>query len=90
MNANDVMRMGRRRSRAPSKGRVHQRLATLEGVLRELHDEDRVLGRQSDQHDEADLPVDVEREPARPEAEEGAGHGDGHRQQTLNGSDQLS
>ena len=72
MNAKDVIRIGRSRSRAPSRAASTSGSPLLEGVLRELHDEDRVLGRQADQHDEADLPVDVEGEPSAAEAEERA------------------
>ena len=65
--------------------RVHQALALLEAVLRELDDQDRVLGGEADQHDEADLAVDVEGEAAREEAEEGADHRDRHGEQHAEG-----
>ena len=59
MKAKAVIRIGRRRSRAPRQRRVDERLALLVLVLGELDDQDGVLGRQADQHDQADLRVDV-------------------------------
>ena len=40
-------------------GGVDDGLAVLEELLGELDDEDRVLGREADEHDETDLDVDV-------------------------------
>ena len=91
MKAKEVMRIGRRRSRAPSSAASTRPQAALEPGLRELDDQDRVLGGEPDQHHEADLPEDVEGEAAR-----GRGRGrrpttaTGTESSTLNGSDQLS
>ena len=65
--------------------RVGEALALLVAVLRELDDQDRVLGGEADEHDEADLAEDVERHAARQQAEEGADHRDRHRQQHAEG-----
>ena len=59
MNANDVIRIGRRRSRAPSSAASVKRLPFLEFVLREFDDQDRVLRRQPDEHHQTDLRVDI-------------------------------
>ena len=45
-------------------------LARVFPLLRELHDQDRVLAREPDQHDEADLRQDVVVEAAQPDARE--------------------
>jgi hypothetical protein len=59
MKASEVIRIGRRRSRLAS-------IAACTGVrpgelqlAREFHDQDRVLGRESHQHHQADLREDV-------------------------------
>jgi len=64
--------------------------AFLELGLRELDDEDRVLRGEADQHDEADLRIDVVVEMPRHEAEERAQHRHGHAEEHAEGSDQLS
>jgi hypothetical protein len=58
MKANEVMRIGRKRTRAASvaAGSGPRRALVLP---RELHDQNRVLGGQADQHDEADLGENV-------------------------------
>ena len=59
MKAKEVIRIGRRRSFAPSSAASMRPSALLVFHLGELDDEDGVLGRETDQHDEADLRVDV-------------------------------
>ncbi len=59
MNANDVIRMGRRRRRAPSSAASASGHAAFEFVFGELDDQDGVLGGEADQHHQADLRVDV-------------------------------
>ena len=60
MNANEVIKMGRRRRRAPSRAASCDGLvAFLKLHARELDDQDRVLRRKTDQHDETDLRVNV-------------------------------
>jgi hypothetical protein len=89
MNAKAVIRIGRKRSRAASSA-ASSALALLVLHLRELDDQDGVLGREADQHDEADLHVDVVVEPEQPDAEEGAEGDHGVPSSTAHGSDQLS
>ena len=60
MNANDVIRIGRRRSRAGLDDSLQPRPALALDVARELDDQDRVLGGKSHQHHEADLGQDVD------------------------------
>ncbi len=72
MNANEVIRMGRKAQLGPFERGLDHRLALLELRLRELDDEDGVLGREADEHDEPDLRVDVVVEVPRHQAEEGA------------------
>ena len=59
MNANDVIKIGRSRSRDASSSRLEARLAFLVQLPGELDDQDRVLARQPDEHDQADLHEDV-------------------------------
>ena len=66
MNANDVIRIGRRRMRAGLDRGVDDRSALLAQLLGELDDQDRVLGRQPDQHDQPDLAEDVVDQAAQP------------------------
>ena len=65
MKAKLVIITGRKRSRAPSMAESGMRLAGAPLLDGELDDQDAVLGRERDQHDQADLRVDVEGE-ARP------------------------
>ena len=59
MKAIDVIRIGRNRSRLASIA-ASMRLAPAEFELaREFHDQDGILRRQADQHDQADLREDV-------------------------------
>ena len=64
MNAKLVIITGRKRSARP---RSQRRRSTCPGalLLGELDDQDGVLGRERDQHDEPDLAVEVEAQPAR-------------------------
>ena len=60
MKANEVIITGRKRSaRAFGRG-LQQRDAVLALLLGELDDQDAVLRRQADQHDHADLGVEIE------------------------------
>ena len=58
-------------TRAFERG-FEQRRAAFVGELRELDDQDGVLRRETDQHDEADLRIDIVFHPARPERGERA------------------
>ena len=49
-------------------------------MLGEFDDQDRVLGRQADQHDEADLRIDVHLHAAQPDGEQRAEQSGWHRQ----------
>ncbi len=59
-------------------GRLHRRFAYAASsgpqLRGELHDQDRVLRRQTDHGDETDLEVDVARDPPEPDAEERPHH----------------
>ena len=73
--------MGRRRSSAASMAASMMVRALLEELLGELDDEDRVLGGETDEHDEADLHVDVVDQgramaTRRERAEDGHGNGE--------------
>src|SRR5450756_1224493 len=59
--------------------------ALLELRFREFDDQDRVLGREADEDDEADLPVDVEVIVAKDESEKTAEDRDGHREKHAQG-----
>ena len=59
INANDVIRIGRSRSRAPSSAASTRSLPFLEFVLGELDNQNRVLGRQTDEHHQTDLRIHV-------------------------------
>ena len=89
MNAKAVIRIGRRRSRAP-RAPPRPAASFLVLHLRELHDQDRVLGRQPDQGDQANLREDIVLEAAQTRAPERAEDRDGVPKSTLNGNDQLS
>ncbi len=60
MKANEVITIGRSRSRQASSVASRARLARLPFLLGELDDQNRVLAGQADQHDEADLREDVD------------------------------
>ena len=55
-------------------------------LLGELHDENAVLRRQADEHDEANLAVHVVDQSAPPLRQERAENGERHRQRMMNGS----
>jgi hypothetical protein len=104
MNANEVIRIGRKRSRAPSSAASTSGLPFGQFFVGELDNQNGVLGRQADEHDQADLRVDVvfdlhhvggkieSDDVARRSQSTGEGAEHRHRraQQTLSGSDQLS
>ena len=60
MKAKEVITIGRRRSLQASRAASRPRRAALAAVLGELHDQDRVLAGQPDQHHEADLGEDID------------------------------
>ena len=65
MKANDVIRIGRKRRRAASAAASLIECAVGAPFARELDDQHRVLGRQPNEHDDADLHVDVVVEPPK-------------------------
>ena len=92
MKAKDVIRIGRSRRRqastAASNGLVP---VVVLGLLGELDDQDRVLGREADQHDEADLREDVVVHAAQPARRTSADSTPiGTIRMMASGSDQLS
>ena len=81
MKANDVIRIGRSRCRDGALADSRMLIPCFSHDLdAELDDQDRVLGLQADQHDQADLPEDVQRHVVEPEADDRAERGQGHRQ----------
>ena len=104
MNAKDVIKMGRRRRRAPSSAASASGFALLKFVLGELDDEDRVFRGQADEHDEPNLRVhivfDLHHVGRKESAQQDAAQPEGSRRRrntatgvlsrTLKGSDQLS
>ena len=81
MNANDVIRIGRSRMRADSMAASTIDPALASQLLGELDDQDRVLRRQADQHDQPDLAEHVVREPAQQLRAQRAEHRQRHAQQ---------
>ena len=81
MNANDVMRIGRRRSRAASIAASRMPMPCVAQLVRELHDQNRVLRRETDDGDQSDLEVDVVRLAAEPDAEQRAEHAERNAEQ---------
>ena len=81
MNAKLVIRIGRRRSSQASIAASMMLLPLLADLFRKLHDQDGVLGRQADQHDQSDLHVHVVRQAARRDERKRAQHGRRHGQQ---------
>ena len=59
MKASEVIRIGRRRISGGFDGGVEDAEAFFAQLLGELDDQDRVLAGEADQHDQADLAVDV-------------------------------
>ena len=90
MKANDVIRIGRSRSARAFERGVDQIACPARARLRELDDQDRVLRREADQHDEADLRVHVESKPRSSSPRKAPNTATGTDSSTLNGSDQLS
>ena len=81
MNASDVIRIGRSRSRDASIAASMTDIPASAQLLGELDDQDGVLRRKTDQHDQADLAVDVVGKPAHPLRAERAQHRERHAQQ---------
>ena len=59
MNANDVIRRGRKRSLAASSAASTRGLPLSYSILRKRDDQDRVLRRESDQHHQPDLRIHI-------------------------------
>jgi len=78
----------------PETGRFHRGVndaqAFLTPALGELNDQNRVLGGKTDQHDEADLRIDVGLKTAHEQRQECTEQRQRHREQHMNGMDQLS
>ena len=81
MNASDVIRIGRKRSRAASIAAADARHPFLVLEHRELDDQDRVLRGEAEQRHEADLEVDVVGEAAQPDGGERAERAERQREQ---------
>ena len=90
MKAKAVIRIGRRRSRPASIAAATMLEALLAPPPGEFDDQDRVLGGEADQHDEADLRIDVDRQAAQPQRRQRAKQRQGRRERTMNGMVQLS
>ena len=71
MNAKEVIRIGPQPDPAGFHRRLDDRQAPLAQLLRELDDQDRVLGGEPDQHDEPDLAEHVVGEAAQRAARPG-------------------
>ena len=76
----EVIRIGRRRTAADSRIACVHAAAFIAQLVGELHDQDAVLGRQPDQHDDADLAEEVERAAGDAQAEQRAEHAQRHGQ----------
>ena len=85
IKAKEVMRIGRRRKPGAFQGRIRNIPALLVLDLGKLHDKNGVFGRQPDEHDEADLGIEVQFHV--PEQDEGKGpeHGDGRSEEHAEG-----
>ena len=81
MKAKLVIITGRKRCAGAHDRGVEQRHSFLTPLLGELDDQDRVLAGERDQHDDADLGIDVEREAGDVQREERAEQADDHREQ---------
>ena len=73
-NANDVIKIGRKRTRAPFDCRLGDRESVGVLLRRELDDEHRILAEQADEHDQTDLRIDVIGQPHELEQEERPEH----------------
>ncbi len=80
MKASEVITMGRKRRCAAVQRRFDRALALGLQVLRELDDQDRVLRRQADDGDQADLEVHVVRIAAEQRRQHHAQHAQRHHQ----------
>ena len=81
MKANEVIRMGRRRSSAASIAASAMERPFAAQLLGKLDDQNRVFGRKADQHHEADLAIDVVGQPAQRHQPQRAEHRHRHGQQ---------
>ena len=90
MKANEVMMIGRNRTRGGFHGGVEQRRPFLLPVAGKFDDQNRVLARQSDQHDEADLHENIDVHPGHRHAGQALDRHIGTTRITASGSDQLS
>ena len=81
MKASEVIRIGRRPDPARLDRRLDDRQAPVPQLLGELDDQDRVLRRQPDQHDQPDLAVDVVGQAAHPLRRQRAQHRQRHAEQ---------
>jgi hypothetical protein len=79
MKASEVIRIGRKRRCAASSTASTGPCPAVQ-VLRELDDQHRVLRRQADDRDQADLEVDVVLQPAQPRGEHHPEHAQRHHQ----------
>jgi MoxR-like ATPase len=68
----EVIRIGLSRRRDASRIAVADVRAGVAQLVGELDDQDAVLGREADQHDDADLAVEVQRLAHRPQADHSA------------------
>ena len=81
MNASEVIRIGRKRSRAASIAAADGDSPSCVLQHRELDDQDRVLRGEPEQRHEADLEVDVVGQPAQPDRRERAERAERQREQ---------
>ncbi len=81
MKAKAVIRMGRKRRLRSGQRSLEQGCALVVLHLGELDDQNGILGRQADQHDQTDLGVDIVVELAEVERDKGAEDRDGYAQQ---------
>ena len=82
MNANEVIRIGRNRILRGFDRSLDQRKPAFPQLFGEFHDQNRVLARQSDQHHQTDLAVDIVLQTAQrlcaERSEQRHGHGEQH------------
>ena len=77
INAKDVIITGRKRSLAPSVAASSNGIALGSAFLGEFYDENAVLRSQPDQHDHADLRIEIERETRYDDSRVGTDNTDG-------------
>src|SRR6266404_2799129 len=80
MKANEVIKSGRRRSRAPSNAASTRLRPFSSSTLANFNDQDCVLCRQSYQNDQTDLSVHIQVKAAEPQAGEGSEDRNWYRQ----------